>query len=463
MTILERAARGIVVFDGAIGTMLEGYLAPGELPELLNLTMPDVVCGVHRAYLDAGSHVVETNTLNANRLNLDKVGRSVEEVIGAAVRCARRAVAESGRAGEVALSMGSLGVMIEPFGALSFEAAYDLYAQMARAGAQAGADLIIIETISDLREAKAAVLAAKGETDLPVAVTLTYFENGKLLTGADAKTCAAVLGALGADIIGLNCGLGPSQMRAMVEDYANVSRAPILVNPNAGMPALVDGKSVYAVAPDAFAEETAALVQLGARLVGGCCGTTPAHIRALTSRIAELDAPAPKQSARCVVASGAQSVEFAEKPVEICDVSADDIEDMIDSALETHAEIILVEYTPLADAVQALQETIRKPLYLVASSPEEARRALRLYDGAPILGVATHADIDAYESIAKSGGASLAVADEALFDRASDVLGAHRVFVDCGADAALSQALTARGVRTILRAAGAAAAHVTRD
>lgn len=459
MTFRERMDRGLVVFDGAMGTMLQEYLAPGELPEKLNLTHPDAVIAVHRAYLDAGADVVETNTLNANRIKVKKAGHTVDEVISAAVKCARDAVEKSGREGYVALSMGSLGVMIEPLGELPFDEAYDIYAEMAKAGERAGADLILIETVTDLHEVKAALMAAKRVTKLPVAVTLTFFANGRLLTGADVKTSVAVAEALGADIVGFNCGLGPKQMLGLADELVAAAGVPVLINPNAGLPKLVDGKSVFSVGPEEFSADDAALVEKGARLIGGCCGTTPGHIRALCERLAGVEAQSVSAKNRAIIASGSRSVEFAGEPIQIEDVSGDALDDMLDSALESEAEAVLVAYSPLAEAVTALQEVVLKPMYLVADSPAEAERALRLYNGKPLLGVADEGDLAEYVRIAKEGGAALAVSAEALWGRAAEALGAKNAFVDCGRDADLAARLAARGVHTILRGDGGALAR----
>ncbi len=463
MTFRARMEQGLVVFDGAMGTMLQRHMAPGALPETLNLTHPEAVTAVHLAYLNAGADVVETNTLNANRIKVEKTGHRVDEVIRAAVLCAQKAVEQSGKEGYVALSMGSLGVMIEPLGDLPFDEAYDIYAEMARAGEQAGADLILIETVTDLHEIKAALMAAKQQTKLPVAVTLTFFANGKLLTGADVATSVAVIEALGADIIGLNCGLGPKQMLGLADELRAATSLPILINPNAGLPKLVDGESVYAVAPDEFSDDDALLVQKGARLIGGCCGTTPAHIRALKRRIVGVEAPRSSEKDMTYIASGSKSVAFVDNPVLIADISEDDLDDMTDNALEAEAEVVMVAYHPLVEAVQALQEVVLKPMYLVAQTPEEAEAALRLYNGKPLLGVADAENLNPYIRIAKEGGAALAVGAEALYAPAAQVLGAKNVFVDCGADAELSARLSARGVRTVLHSDADASARVVRE
>lgn len=447
MDILERVKEGIVVFDGGMGTMIQPYMKLGELPEMLNITMPDVICGVHKAYLEAGADVVETNTLNANRRKLARTGQSVENVISAAVNNARRAVSECGR-GYVALSMGSTGVMLEPLGDMSFDEAADIYAEMAAAGEKAGADLILIETVSDLHEIKAAIYGAKQATRLPVAVTMTFDENGRTLTGADIKTSVVTLEALGADIVGMNCGLGPDMMCRLMPQLAACAGVPVLINPNAGLPRLVDGKSVYAVGPEEFAEDAALLARAGARLLGGCCGTTPEHIRALRRLIKDVQPAETGMGAPAAITSGSKCLEM-NGSAEIARLTDEDLDDLLDSAMEAESDAIMVACAPLDETVTALQEMYLKPIYLVSDNLGEMERALRYYNGKPLIGVADAENIDGYIALARRG-AALAVADEALAEKAAQALGARNVFID-GGDGCL------------LRLGGTPAANITED
>lgn len=429
MDILERVKQGIVAFDGGMGTMIQPYMKLGELPEMLNLTMPEVITGVHRAYLEAGADVVETNTLNANRRKLARAGQSVENVISAAVNNARRAVSECGH-GYVALSMGSTGVMLEPLGDMSFDEAVEIYAEMAAAGAKAGADLILIETVSDLHEIKAAICGAKQAAQLPVAVTMTFDENGRTLTGADIKTSVTTLEALGADIVGMNCGLGPDMMCRLMPQLAECASVPVLVNPNAGLPRLVDGISVYAVGPGEFARDAALLARAGARLLGGCCGTTPEHIRALRGFIKDVQPAVTGRAAPTAITSGSKCLEL-NGGAEIARLTDDDIDELLDSAMESEADAIMVSCAPLDEAVTALQEMYLKPMYLVSDDMGELERALRYYNGKPLIGVAEAGNIDGYIALARRG-AALAVEDEALAEKAAQALGARNVFIDTG-------------------------------
>lgn len=430
MKFTELVQQKLVFFDGGMGTMIQKHMKLGQLPEELNLTMPEVITGVHRAYLDAGCDVVETDTLNANRKKLARAGLTVEQVVPAAVRNARKAVEEAGH-GYVALSMGSTGVMMEPLGDLTFEEAVDMYAEMARCGEQAGADLILIETVSDLHEIKAAVTAAKEATSLPVLVTMTFDENGRTLTGADIPGSVATLEALGVDIVGMNCGLGPKQMRKLVPSLLENASVPVLINPNAGLPKLVDGKNVYAVGAEEFAADAAELAKLGVRLLGGCCGTTPEHIRRLTETLRDAEIQPVMAKNRSIVTSGSRWTELTEE-TEIGDAGDGDVDDLIDEALDSDADVIRVRYSPLEEAVTQLQETVLTPLYLVAESPAEAEKALRAYNGKPLIGVANRADLAAYIAVAKRGGAALCVSDPVLADEAAAILGAKNVFVDNG-------------------------------
>lgn len=429
MDILERIKQGIVVFDGGMGTMIQPYMKLGELPEMLNLTMPDVVYGVHKAYLEAGADVVETNTLNANRRKLARAGQSVENVISAAVNNARRAVDECGH-GYVALSMGSTGVMLEPLGDMSFDEAADIYAEMAAAGEKAGADLILIETVSDLHEIKAAIYGAKQKTHLPVAVTMTFDENGRTLTGAGIKTAAVTLEALGADIVGMNCGLGPDMMCRLMPELAECASVPILINPNAGLPRLVDGASVYAVGPDEFARDAAQLAQAGARLIGGCCGTTPEHIAALRRLIGNLLPAATGAGAPAAITSGSRCLEL-NGGAEIARLTDEDIDDLLDSAMEAEADGIMVACAELDETVTALQEMYLKPMYIISDDMGELERALRYYNGKPLIGIANAENIQEYIALARRG-AALAVVNEALAEKAAQALGARNVFIDAG-------------------------------
>lgn len=443
MGILERIKEGFVIFDGGMGTMIQPHMKLGELPELLNITMPEVITGVHKAYLDAGSDVVETNTLNANGPKLKRIGKTVDEVISAAVKNARNAIEQAGH-GYAALSMGPTGIMLEPLGDLTFDEAVAIYAEMAAAGEKAGADLILIETVSDLHEIKAAIYGAKQATKLPVAVTMTFEASGRTLTGADILTSVATLEALGADIIGMNCGLGPDQMCELVPKLTKAATVPVLINPNAGLPKRVDGQNVYTVGPEEFSKDAVKLAQAGARLLGGCCGTTPAHIAALKALLDGMEPVNACEGALCAITSGSKFL-MLDGNAEIARLTDDDVDDLADSAMDSEADAVMISYSPLDEAVQTLQEMYLKPMYLVSDDAEELEKALRYYNGKPVIGIADADNIDEFIAIARKG-AALAVKDASLAEKAAAVLGAHNVFIDDGESLQLANGDTAAAI-----------------
>ena len=278
----------IHIFDGAMGTMLqEGGLKPGGCPELMNLEQPDVVQKIHEAYIEAGATMIETNTFGASALKLDHYGLEdrVKEINEAAVKIAREA--SKGRA-KIVGSLGPTGRFIVPLGDLEFEDAYRAFYEQAKALADAGADYLLFETCIDIQEMRAGLLAAKDATNLPIICQLSYSEDGRTVTGTDPQTAAITLEALGADIIGVNCSLGPQALVPIVKTLAENCSVPISVLPNAGMPRLENGRTIFPMGPEEFASWGAKLVAAGATYLGGCCGTTPAHIKALAAAVKNL-------------------------------------------------------------------------------------------------------------------------------------------------------------------------------
>ena len=266
--------RAYMVLDGAMGTMLQRRnLKAGELPELLCLSQPDEITAIHREYVAAGSDVVTTNTFGANARKLGEAA-TVDEVFEAAIACAKASGARY-----VAADIGPTGALLEPMGTLSFDAAYDLFAEQARAATRHGADLFIIETMTDLLEAKAAVLAAKENSDLPIFATMTFDETGRTFLGTDPATAAIVLGSLGVQALGVNCSLGPEALAPIVAQMLEVAPCPVMVQANAGLPELVDGNTVYSVTPEAYLQAVKPMIAAGATIFGGCCGTDPDYIR----------------------------------------------------------------------------------------------------------------------------------------------------------------------------------------
>ena len=272
---------GILILDGAMGTVLQQKgLKPGGVPELLNLTEPELIQSVYQDYVEAGSQVVYTNTFGASALKLARTGKTVEEIVTAAVRVAKEAV---GGKAKVALDIGPLGELLEPMGSLPFERAYELFREQVVAGEAAGADLAVIETMTDLQEARAALLAVKENTSLPVLVTMSFEARGRTFTGCTVASMARTLEGLGADAIGFNCSLGPDILAPMLKELCANTRLPVIAKPNAGLPDPITGK--YDMDPEAFAAAILPCLEAGVSIFGGCCGTSPAYVRALAEAL----------------------------------------------------------------------------------------------------------------------------------------------------------------------------------
>lgn len=300
MDVREKLNKGFLVFDGAMGTMLQSHgLQAGDLPELLNITDGAMITEIHRKYVAAGCDVVTTNTFGANFHKLCGSGYTVADIVAAAVQNAKNSGAPF-----VALDLGPTGQLLEPMGTLSFDGAYELFAEQVRAGAEAGADCIVIETLSDLYEAKAAVLAAKENSDLPVFCTLTFQEDRRTFTGTDPLTAVVALTGLGVDAVGVNCSLGPADLLPIVGEMLRYSRVPVMVQANAGLPKERDGQTVFNIGPEEYARHVGVMMDRGARIVGGCCGTTPAYT-ALLRRLADTKTAAETSPAMITAACSA--------------------------------------------------------------------------------------------------------------------------------------------------------------
>lgn len=299
----------IQIFDGAMGTMLQNAgMKAGDCPELLNITNPEMVQSVHRAYFEAGADIIETNTFGASRIKLAEYNLSerVAEINTAAVQNVK--IATGGKA-KVAGSMGPTGGFVKPLGELDFDEVYENYFEQANALSSAGADYILIETCIEIQEMRAALLAAKDACNLPVICQLSFSEDGRTVTGTDPQSAAVILSAMGADIIGANCSLGPQQLVPIVRELAENCTCPISIQPNAGMPHLVDGKTVFPMTPEDFGKWVPELVKAGATFIGGCCGTTPAHIKAIKEALRGVAEPVRKApSSNLALASRSKTV-----------------------------------------------------------------------------------------------------------------------------------------------------------
>lgn len=406
MKITEYLKNNILYLDGGMGTLLqERGLLPGEYPERWNLTHADIITKIHRDYYNAGSNIVCANTFGANLLKFSP--EELNEIIGAAIKNARQAAAECDSAGEkwVALDIGPSGRMLKPYGDFDFEDAVTLFAETVKLGVKHGADLIYIETMNDSYETKAALLAAKENSTLPVFVTNAYGEDGKLMTGATPAAMVALLEGMGADAIGANCSLGPKALRGVVEEYLEYASVPVILKPNAGLPKAIDGKTVYDVLPEEFATDVTALIRQGVRVAGGCCGTTPEYISALCERSANI-APAPiTEKSKTIISSYTHALEFADKPILIGErinptgkkrfkeaLRSGDMDYILGEGIAQQERGVSVldvnvglpeidEVKMLTDAVCGLQAIIDLPLQIDTSSPMAMEEALRRYNG----------------------------------------------------------------------------------
>ncbi len=409
MGFRERFGKEMLLFDGAMGTQLQARgLAAGELPEIWNVTHPEVIREIHKAYVDAGCDILKTNTFGANALKFEGTEYTVPQLVRAGVENARAAANTAGREVLVALDMGPTGKLLKPYGELEFCKAYELYKEQVCAGAD-GADIVLIETMGDLYEIKAAVLAAKENCDLPVVVTMIFDTQGKLLTGADIETAVITLEGLGVDALGFNCGLGPKQMLPFAKQALTVSSTPLVVNPNAGLPVCVDGVTSYNVTPAEFAEDLGKIANTaGVWAVGGCCGTSPAHLQA--AAVCKSVVPQPvKQKDFTAVTSYGKTVTLGEKPVLIGErinptgkkrlkaalISGDEAYILSEAAsqIDAGAHILDVnvglpeidEPAVLERTVQSLQGITNLPLQIDTSDTVAMERALRIYNGKPLI------------------------------------------------------------------------------
>ena len=407
-------------------------LPPGKDPTDWNVENPSAVAGVHRAYAEAGADIVLANTFGANRLKYHGA-YSLDELISSAISLAKSSGAR------VALDIGPTGRLLKPAGDLDFGAAYDAFAEMVRLGVAAGADLVFVETMGDTRELKAAVLAAKLNSSLPVYASVALDESGKLLTGASVECVATLLESLGVDAYGFNCGLGPDKMLPFVERLAKVSTKPIIVKANAGMPKIVDGKTVFTVGPDEFASYAAKLVEAGASIVGGCCGTTPAHIKAVASLCAgglgKAQALAPQP--RTLVSSGTTVVELkshgglivgerinptGKKLLKEAYLRGDTAYVLREAVKQTDAgaEILDVncgvpgidEAATLERTVETVQSVVTCPVQIDTADPVALERALKCVNGKPLVNSVNgkRESMDAvFPLVRKYGGALVAL------------------------------------------------------
>lgn len=406
MNIRDEFGKRMLFFDGGMGSLLqERGLKQGELPETWNLKKPEELIRIHREYLEARADIVLANTFGANRFKYE----NLDEIIAAGIANAKTAIRESGKNAYVALDMGPTGKLLKPMGTLDFEEAVSVYAEVVKAGEKAGADLILIETMSDTYELKAAVLAAKENSSLPVMATVVFDEGHKLLTGASPENVVALLEGLRVDALGINCGLGPKQMKPIFERLAQFASIPLIIMPNAGLPRVENGKTVYDVDPAEFAEDMAEIIAMGAWFAGGCCGTTPAHIRALTEKCKDVAPKALTKKDDTIVTSYSKAVLLGGKPAIIGERINPTGKSKFKQALrDNNMEYILEEGVKQADAgadildvnvglpeidevammkqtVYELQGILPLPLQIDTTNAEAMEAAMRIYNGKPMI------------------------------------------------------------------------------
>ena len=409
MKFIDLLGKERLFFDGAMGTMLQkNGLSAGEIPETWNITHRDTVYAIHKAYADAGCNIIKSNTFGANALKFKGTDYTVEEIVTSAIDIAKTAVSGKDKT-FVALDLGPTGKLLKPYGELPFETAYELYKQQVIAGKKAGADLVLIETMGDTYEIKAAVLAAKENCDLPIVVTMIFDESGKLLTGSDIKTAVFMLEGLGVDAIGFNCGLGPRQMLSLLPEILKYSSTPLAVNPNAGLPECVNGVTFFNVTPEDFANDLKELAEMGVSLLGGCCGTTPEHLKEAVKLCKDIPVLPVKQKNITAVTSYSKTAVIGERPIIIGErinptgkkklkaalVSGDSgyIFSEALSQVECGADVLDVnvglpeidEPKVMCDTVRGIQGITNLPLQIDTSDPAAMEQALRIYNGKPLI------------------------------------------------------------------------------
>lgn len=431
--IIELIKDKRIYFDGGAGTYLQARgLKPGTPPEMWNIENPDAIIGMHSAYLDSGCNIVTTNTFGINHDKYD----NYEELIIAAVNCAKKA-AEGRNDVFIAFDIGPTGRLLEPLGDLAFEDAVELFAANIKVAAKCGVDLVIIETMNDSYETKAAVLAAKENSDLPVFVTNVYDESGKLMTGASPEAMIAMLEGLGVDAIGLNCSVGPDKMLAIIDRFIENASVPIIANPNAGLPVVVDGKTAYNIDEDEFSDYMVQLAEKGVNILGGCCGTTAEYMKKTVEKTAGIDYTLPTFKKHTVVSSYTQAVFVGRKPVLIGErinptgkkklkeaLKTEDLNYILNEGItqaEKGVHILDVnvglpeidESKMMKKVVTALQSVTDLPLQIDTSDPKVLEDAMRYYNGKPLVN-SVNGELESMEAVfplvKKYGGAVIALA-----------------------------------------------------
>lgn len=409
MDIREVLSRQFIFFDGAMGTMLQNRgLKVGEVPEIYNILHPEIIREIHEKYIKAGADIITTNTFGANELKLKDTDYSVEEIITKAVEIAKEAKkANNGK--YIALDIGPIGQMLEPIGVLKFEKAYEIFKRQIEAGVKAGCDLILIETISDLYEAKAAVLAAKENSTLPVFCTMTFGEDGRTFTGTDPITMVTLLEGLGVDALGVNCSLGPKELMPIVENILEYSSIPVIVQANAGLPRVENGKTIYDITPEDFVEHVKLMVEKGVCILGGCCGTTDKYIKMVVDSLKDIKPFKANNKKLTAICSSSKTVILG-KEVKIIGerinptgkkkfkdaLKSNNIDYILTEAIsqeESGADILDVnvglpeidEKEMMIRVIKEIQSILNLPLQIDSADAKVIEAAVRVYNGKPII------------------------------------------------------------------------------
>ncbi len=438
MDIRDVVKERIVICDGGFGSLLqEAGLQAGELPETWNLKHPEIVTKLHLGYLEKGADIINANTFGANKFKYNGITEyDLPEIVEGAVRCAKEAVRQAGH-GYVALDIGPTGKLLQPMGELAFEDAVETFAEVVREGVKQQVDLILIETMSDMYELKAAILAAKEHSDLPVFATVVFDKNGKMLTGGTPKAAVAMMEGLGVDALGINCSLGPKQMVPIVREMLATASVPVIVNPNAGLPRSEGGKTVYDVDPEEFAETMTKLLDLGVSVIGGCCGTTPAYIERLKTISEGRPAPVISQKEETIVTSYAMAQVIGDDPVIVGErinptgkkrfkqaLAEHDLDYILNMGLEqqkkgAHVLDINVglpgidETAMMVEVLKEVQSIIELPLQIDTSDFEAMEAGMRIYNGKPMINSVSgkQESMDAvFPLVQKYGGVVVALA-----------------------------------------------------
>ncbi|KGM95381.1 homocysteine methyltransferase [Clostridium novyi A str. 4552] len=407
MNVLEYLKNNILIFDGAMGTMLQkSGLKLGENPEKLNFSHENLIIHIHKKYINAGANVITTNTFGANELKLKNTSFSVEEVISKAVSIASKARANTNCF--IALDIGPIGELLEPMGTLKFEDAINIFKRQIISGVKAGIDLILIETMTDLYEMKAAIIAAKETCKLPIFATMSFEEDGRTFTGCLPESMAITLEALGVDALGVNCSLGPKELSPIINRILKSTNIPVIIQPNAGLPNIINNEAIYDISPKVFTNYVESLVNKGVSIIGGCCGTTPEFIKSL-SNMASIKTPINRTKiTKSFITTPSKVVEVNEPRIIGERINptgkkrfkealiTKDIDYILKKGIEQvngGTEILDVnvglpeinEVNMIETTIKELQSIIDTPLQIDSGNIDAIEKALRIYNGKPIL------------------------------------------------------------------------------